>query len=65
MGRTNGLNPIALILPCHRVIGKDGSLTRGFAGGLEPGSCIFEARCSDRLRSRSQGYSKRHEEDGG
>lgn len=29
----NGQNPIALIIPCHRVIGSDGSLT-GYAGGL-------------------------------
>ncbi len=29
----NGLNPIAIIIPCHRIIGSDGSLT-GYAGGL-------------------------------
>ncbi len=34
VGRTNGLNPIAIVLPCHRVIGADRSLT-GYAGGLE------------------------------
>lgn len=33
VGRTNGLNPISIILPCHRVIGKSGKLT-GYAGGL-------------------------------
>src|SRR5262249_46646713 len=33
VGRANGLNPIALIIPCHRVIGADGSLT-GFGGGM-------------------------------
>jgi methylated-DNA-[protein]-cysteine S-methyltransferase len=34
VGRANGRNPVALIVPCHRVIGSDGSLT-GYAGGLE------------------------------
>ena len=34
VGRTNGLNPVAIVLPCHRVIGADGSLT-GYGGGLE------------------------------
>jgi len=33
VGAANGQNPIAIILPCHRVIGADGSLT-GYAGGL-------------------------------
>jgi methylated-DNA-[protein]-cysteine S-methyltransferase len=34
VGLANGRNPIAVIVPCHRVIGADGSLT-GFGGGLE------------------------------
>ncbi|MEA2457564.1 MAG: methylated-DNA-[protein]-cysteine S-methyltransferase [Thermoleophilaceae bacterium] len=34
VGRANGRNPIAVIVPCHRVIGSDGSLT-GYAGGIE------------------------------
>jgi len=34
VGATNGRNPIAVIVPCHRVIGADGSLT-GYGGGLE------------------------------
>jgi len=33
-GLANGQNPIALIVPCHRVIGANGTLT-GYAGGLE------------------------------
>jgi methylated-DNA-[protein]-cysteine S-methyltransferase len=34
VGLANGQNPIAIVIPCHRVIGKDGSLT-GYGGGLE------------------------------
>ncbi len=33
VGAANGRNPLAIILPCHRVIGSDGQLT-GYAGGL-------------------------------
>ncbi len=34
VGLANGANPIAVVVPCHRVIGSDGSLT-GYGGGLE------------------------------
>lgn len=34
VGAANGKNPISIIAPCHRVIGKNGALT-GFAGGLD------------------------------
>ncbi len=33
VGRANGQNPIVIVIPCHRVIGSDGSLT-GYGGGL-------------------------------
>ncbi len=33
VGSANGKNPVSIIVPCHRVIGSDGSLT-GYAGGL-------------------------------
>jgi O-6-methylguanine DNA methyltransferase len=34
VGTANGRNPLAIVVPCHRVIGADGQLT-GYAGGLE------------------------------
>ncbi len=34
VGRANGANPIAIVVPCHRVVGARGDLT-GFAGGLQ------------------------------
>jgi methylated-DNA-[protein]-cysteine S-methyltransferase len=34
IGAANGANPVPIVLPCHRVVGTNGSLT-GFGGGLE------------------------------
>jgi methylated-DNA-[protein]-cysteine S-methyltransferase len=34
VGHANGCNPISVVLPCHRLIGADGSLT-GYGGGIE------------------------------
>lgn len=34
VGAANGANPLPIVVPCHRVVGSDGSLT-GYAGGLE------------------------------
>ena len=34
VGLANGANPLSVVVPCHRVVGSDGSLT-GFGGGLE------------------------------
>lgn len=41
LGHANSLNPVALVLPCHRVIGRDGSLT-GYAGGLDRKKWLLE-----------------------
>jgi methylated-DNA-[protein]-cysteine S-methyltransferase len=41
VGLANGKNPIAVIIPCHRVIGADGSLT-GYAGGLHRKKWLLE-----------------------
>lgn len=37
----NGRNPVAIVVPCHRVIGSDGSLT-GYAGGLDRKRSLLE-----------------------
>jgi methylated-DNA-[protein]-cysteine S-methyltransferase len=41
VGAANGRNPVALVVPCHRVIGSDGALT-GYAGGLERKRWLLE-----------------------
>jgi O-6-methylguanine DNA methyltransferase len=41
VGAANGANPVAIIVPCHRVIGSSGSLT-GYGGGLERKTWLIE-----------------------
>ncbi len=41
VGAANGANPIAIIVPCHRVIGSNGTLT-GFGGGLDVKAKLLE-----------------------
>lgn len=41
VGRANGLNPVCILVPCHRVVGADGSLT-GYAGGLAAKKALLE-----------------------
>ena len=41
VGAANGQNPLPIVLPCHRVIGADGSLT-GFGGGLDVKRSLLE-----------------------
>ena len=52
VGAANGKNPLAIVIPCHRVIGTDGTLT-GFAGGLETKAMLLtlEARAAASVRS--------------
>ena len=41
VGLANGSNPISIVVPCHRVIGSDGSLT-GYGGGLHRKQWLLE-----------------------
>lgn len=41
VGAANGKNPISIIVPCHRVVGADGSLT-GFAGGTDTKAWLLD-----------------------
>lgn len=41
VGSANGRNPISIVIPCHRVIGADGSLT-GFGGGIDAKSWLLD-----------------------
>jgi methylated-DNA-[protein]-cysteine S-methyltransferase len=51
VGLANGRNPIAVIVPCHRVIGANGTLT-GYGGGLERKRLLLELeRGQERLRA--------------
>lgn len=46
VGRAVGHNPISIIVPCHRVVGANGSLT-GYAGGLDRKIRLLEIEQTD------------------
>ena len=48
VGAANGRNPIPIIVPCHRVIGSNGTLT-GYAGGLEIKQWLLDHESQRRL----------------
>ncbi|MDP2184588.1 MAG: MGMT family protein, partial [Xanthomonadales bacterium] len=52
VGGANGRNPLPIVLPCHRVIGADGSLT-GFGGGIETKAALL--RLEGALRKSTMG----------
>jgi methylated-DNA-[protein]-cysteine S-methyltransferase len=41
VGAANGRNPVAIVIPCHRVVGADGTLT-GYAGGVQRKQALLE-----------------------
>ncbi|WP_460854086.1 methylated-DNA--[protein]-cysteine S-methyltransferase [Nocardioides montaniterrae] len=48
VGVANGANPIPIVIPCHRVIGADGTLT-GYAGGIERKQTLLDLERTDQL----------------
>jgi methylated-DNA-[protein]-cysteine S-methyltransferase len=50
VGRANGSNPVGIIVPCHRVIGSDGSLT-GYGGGMDRKRWLLEHERRSCVRS--------------
>ena len=55
VGAANGRNPLPIVVPCHRVIGSDGSLT-GFAGGLDIKRKLLELEGSLQDRQAGLGF---------
>ena len=55
VGAANGKNPLSIVVPCHRVIGSDGSLT-GYAGGLAVKAALLslEAKSSASMAHREK-----------
>ena len=50
VGLANGRNPLPILVPCHRVVGADGTLT-GYAGGLERKQCLLDLETDPARRS--------------
>jgi methylated-DNA-[protein]-cysteine S-methyltransferase len=58
VGAANGRNPLPIIVPCHRVIGADGSLT-GFGGGIERKRWLLDHEGLDLFGERGTGNEER------
>ncbi|HEY2222356.1 methylated-DNA--[protein]-cysteine S-methyltransferase [Actinomycetospora sp.] len=48
VGGAMATNPVAIVVPCHRVVGSDGSLT-GYAGGIERKRTLLDLEAADRM----------------
>jgi|ERR1700722_3189562 methylated-DNA-[protein]-cysteine S-methyltransferase len=57
VGLANGSNPVGVVIPCHRVIGSDGSLT-GYGGGIERKRWLLE---HEKCAPRRAGGKKKHD----
>jgi methylated-DNA-[protein]-cysteine S-methyltransferase len=53
VGAANGRNPLPIVIPCHRVIGQDGSLT-GYGGGLRFKKALLSLEQSSRIEVGEQ-----------
>ena len=54
VGAAVGRNPISVVVPCHRVLGKDGSLT-GYAGGLERKTALLQLEGAALAQAQARG----------
>ena len=53
-----GSNPLSILIPCHRVVGSNGTLT-GYAGGIEAKRCLLELeKGQEKGKKRAQKYNK-------
>jgi methylated-DNA-[protein]-cysteine S-methyltransferase len=57
VGHANGDNPVSVVVPCHRVIGTNGSLT-GYGGGIERKRWLLAHERQASLESPSRGSSR-------
>ncbi len=58
VGAANGANPLGLVVPCHRAIGSDGSLT-GYAGGIERKRWLLAHESKYSARAMSGSFAQR------
>ncbi len=57
VGAANGHNPLPVVLPCHRLVGADGSLT-GFGGGLDVKRALLDHEAATAARAAGAGSAR-------